>query len=165
MLSCSSIGQKWSEVKSLSRIWLFATPWTVADQAPLSGGFSRQEYWSGLPIPSPGDLPDQESSPGLLHCRYFSIWATREATYTRINAKLIFKPFWLQNVLLRWLGDQVTCPHSQQRKHLQNINHKAHINDDLYFFLMKLVVNVYIKIIHWEAYNVSKCNSLFLCFW
>ena len=34
------------------------TPWTVARQAPLSMGFSRQEYWSGLPLPSPGDLPD-----------------------------------------------------------------------------------------------------------
>ena len=36
----------------------FATPWTVACQAPLSMGFSRQEYWSGLPFPSPGDLPN-----------------------------------------------------------------------------------------------------------
>ena len=43
--------------KSLSRVQLFATPWTVAYQAPLSMGFSRQEYWSGLPFPSPGDLP------------------------------------------------------------------------------------------------------------
>ena len=48
---------KGREVKSLSRVRLFATPWTVACQAPLSKGFSRQEYWSGLPCPSPGDLP------------------------------------------------------------------------------------------------------------
>ena len=47
-----------SEVKSLSRVRLFVTPWTIAHQAPLSMGFSRQEYWSGLPFPSPGDLPD-----------------------------------------------------------------------------------------------------------
>ena len=40
-----------------SRVLLFATPWTVACQAPLSAGFSRQEYWSGLPFPSPGDRP------------------------------------------------------------------------------------------------------------
>ena len=46
------------KVKSLSRVRLLATPWTVAYQAPLSMGFSRQEYWSGLPFPSPGDLPD-----------------------------------------------------------------------------------------------------------
>ena len=46
------------KVKSLIRVRLFATPWTVAYQAPPSMGFSRQEYWSGLPFPSPGDLPD-----------------------------------------------------------------------------------------------------------
>jgi len=45
------------KVKSLSCVQLFATPWTVARQAPPSMGFSRQEYWSGLPMPSPGDLP------------------------------------------------------------------------------------------------------------
>ena len=39
--------------KSLSRVWFFMTPWTVACQAPLSMGFSRQEYWSGVPVPSP----------------------------------------------------------------------------------------------------------------
>ena len=44
-----------SEVKSLSHVQLFATPWTVAHQAPLSMGFPRQEYWSGQPFPSPGD--------------------------------------------------------------------------------------------------------------
>ena len=44
------------------------TPWTVAHQAPLSMGFSRQEYWSGLPFSSAGDLLVQESNPGLRHC-------------------------------------------------------------------------------------------------
>ena len=42
----------------------FATPWTVAHQAPLSMGFPRQEYWSGFPFPSPGDLPNPEIKPG-----------------------------------------------------------------------------------------------------
>ena len=46
--------------KSLNHVQLFATPWTVAYQASQSMGFSRQEYWSGLPFPSPGDLPDPE---------------------------------------------------------------------------------------------------------
>ena len=46
-----------------SRVWLFATPWTVAHQAPLSMGFSRQEYWSGLPCPPPGDLPNPGIKP------------------------------------------------------------------------------------------------------
>ena len=52
------------KVKSLSRGQLFATPWGVAHQDPLSMGFSRQEYWSGLSFPSPGDLPDPGIEPG-----------------------------------------------------------------------------------------------------
>ena len=51
------------KVKSLSCVRLFATPWTVAHQAPPSMRFSRQEYWSGLPFPSPGDLPDPGIEP------------------------------------------------------------------------------------------------------
>ena len=47
-----------------SHIRLFATPWTVAYQAPLSMGFSRQKHWIGLPFSSPGDLPDSETKLG-----------------------------------------------------------------------------------------------------
>ena len=50
-------------MKSLSRVQLFVTPWTVAYQAPPSMGFSRQEYWSGVPFPSPGDVPDPGIEP------------------------------------------------------------------------------------------------------
>ena len=46
-----------------SWVWLFVTLWTVACQAPLSMGFSRQEYWSGLPYSPPGDLPDPGMEP------------------------------------------------------------------------------------------------------
>ena len=48
------------ELSRLSHVQLFVTPWTVAHQAPLTMGFSRQEYWSRLPFPSPGNLPDPE---------------------------------------------------------------------------------------------------------
>ena len=48
LLQCMKV-----KVKSLNRVWLFATPWTAAYQAPPSMGFSRQEYWSGVPSPSP----------------------------------------------------------------------------------------------------------------
>ena len=51
------------KVKSLSRVRFFATPWTVAHQAPPSMGFSRQEHWSGMPFPSPGDLPNPGIKP------------------------------------------------------------------------------------------------------
>ena len=50
-------------LSQFSRVQLFVTPWSVARQAPLSMGFSRQEYWSGLPFPSPGDLPDPGIEP------------------------------------------------------------------------------------------------------
>ena len=52
------------KVKLLSHVQLFATPWTVAHQAPPSIEFSRQEHWSGLPFPSPGDLPNPGIEPG-----------------------------------------------------------------------------------------------------
>ena len=55
--------------QSLSCAQLFSTPWTAAHQAPLSVGFSGQECWSGLPFPSPGDLPDPGIEPSFLHCR------------------------------------------------------------------------------------------------
>ena len=69
-------------MKPMQRHWLlshsavsdFATPGTVARQAPLSMGFPRQEYWSGLPFPSPGDLPDpgnESESPALVG-RFFT---------------------------------------------------------------------------------------------
>ena len=64
-----------------SPVWLFATPWTVAHQAPLSMGFSRQEYWSGLPCPLPEDLPNPGIKPTSLMSpamvgRFFTTSAT-----------------------------------------------------------------------------------------
>ena len=57
------------KAKLLSRVQLFGTPWTVACQAPPSMRFSRQECWSGLPFPSPGDLPNPGIKPRSPHCR------------------------------------------------------------------------------------------------
>ena len=69
------------KVKLLSLVWLFATPWTIAYQAPQSMEFPRQEYWSGLPFPSPGNLPDPGIKPGFpaLRADAFTLWATRKA--------------------------------------------------------------------------------------
>ena len=58
-----SWGKKKWKCWSLSHVWLSVIPWSVAYQAPLSMGFSRQEYWSGLPFPSPEDLPDPGIEP------------------------------------------------------------------------------------------------------
>ena len=52
----------------LSHVWLCPSPWSVAHQAPLSQGFSSQEYWSGLPFPPPGDLPDPGIEPASVSC-------------------------------------------------------------------------------------------------
>ena len=107
---------KWREVKSFSHVRLFANPWIVAHQAPPSMGFSRQEYWSGLPFLYPGDLPDPgieprsptlqadaltSEPPGKL-LRWqgsFNLWATREAVIRRqliswvLTQKTIFWKF------------------------------------------------------------------------
>ena len=66
----------------LNRVRLFVTPWTVSLEAPLSMGFPRQEYWSGLPFPSLGDLPNPgiEPAPPALQADSYH-WATREAQY------------------------------------------------------------------------------------
>ena len=58
------LGHPKVKVKSLSHVQLFATPWTVAYHAPPSMGFSRQEYWSVVPFPSPEDLPKTGIEPG-----------------------------------------------------------------------------------------------------
>ena len=74
--------------QSLSCVWLSVTPWAVAHQAPLSMGFSRQEYWSGLPCPSLENLPHSgieptsPASPSLAH-GFFTTSVTWEALYNR----------------------------------------------------------------------------------
>ena len=63
MKCCSEVSTAAAAAQSLSRVQLLVTPWTVARQAPLSMRVPRQEYWSGLPFPSPGDLPEPGIKP------------------------------------------------------------------------------------------------------
>ena len=79
--------------KSLSCVQLFVTPWTVVYQAPLSMGFSRQGYWSGLPFPSPGDLPDPGVEPG-----YPVLQADA------LQSELLGKPLYLQYNSINLIG-------------------------------------------------------------
>ena len=67
-------------MKSLSRVRLFATSWTVAYQAPPSMGFSRQEYWSGLPFLLQGIFPTQGLNLGLLHCRQILYYLSHQGS-------------------------------------------------------------------------------------
>ena len=77
--------------KSLSRVWLFATSWTVAHQAPLFMEFSRQEYWSGLPCPPPGNLPNPGIKPVSLK---FPALAGRFFT-TSTTWEVLIMGYWL----------------------------------------------------------------------
>ena len=76
---------KWSHVR------LFATLWTVAHQAPPSMGFSRQDYWSGVPFPSPGESswPKDRTQVSHIAGRRFNLWATREAPWPGIKPALL----------------------------------------------------------------------------
>ena len=95
---------------SSSHVQLFATPWTVACQALLSMGFSRQEYWRGLPFPSPGDLlkpgiePTSPVSPAL--AGGFFTTEPRGKSYLDTHKDLIRKYKWLaiDNAILVWLN-------------------------------------------------------------
>ena len=71
------------ECKSFSWVWLFATPWTIAHQAPLSMRFSRQEHWKGLPLlPQEGSSqPRDQTQVSCIAGRFFTIWATRKAQH------------------------------------------------------------------------------------
>ena len=118
---------KWKgKLKSLSRVWLFVTPWTAAYQAPPSMGFSRQEYWSGLPMPSlnyhitvyifwPTDTGDS--------CLFFPlIFETKrnvigyhlnkilvpDMKLQRSKVNILFPPYWRNRVIIFSLGKMQT---------------------------------------------------------
>ena len=79
-LGGGALSEKW-KYQLLSCARLFATPWSTAHQSPLSMGFSRHEYWSGLPFPSPGDLPNPGIEPGSLTFLADSLPSEPPATY------------------------------------------------------------------------------------
>ena len=94
------------KVKSLSRVQLSVTPWAAASQAPPSMGFSRQEYWSGLPFPSPGDLPDSGIEPGSP-----ALWA--DGLPSKPPGKVyvgLHRTIQLQLLQLYWLGHRLGLP-------------------------------------------------------
>ena len=80
----------WKKVRSLSPVQLFATPWTVAYQASPSMGFSRQEYWSGVPLPSPGESsqPRDRTQVSRIGGRGFNLSVTREDSVKKVKVKV-----------------------------------------------------------------------------
>ena len=84
------------EVKLFSRVWLIVTPWTVACQAPLSMGFSRQEYWSGLPFASPGESSQLRDQTRVSHIaeicnKYFNYYFFLFWLHCKTSEILIFQ--------------------------------------------------------------------------
>ena len=96
-----------------SRVWLFETPWTVAHQDPLSMEFSRQEYWSGLPFPTPGDLPNPRIEPTsfvppALAGRIFNsctTWAASKSLSSQNLRTLAWAPWYVSNI--PWKDERV----------------------------------------------------------
>ena len=130
---------------------LCATLWIVAYQASLSMDFSRQEYWSGLPCPLPGDLPNSGLNPGLLHHRQIlHHWATREAPekqlslikeaqivyegnvhYQRGNTERPNTEVWPATQLRPQVTSSINC-HSNEGKYLQMIPIKPELSIGLW---------------------------------
>ena len=93
----------------LSRVRLFAIPWTVVYQASLSKGFSRQEYWSGLPFPSPGDLPNpriESRSPALPADAFPS---EPPGSYSSHQFAVVINIFYQMKSLICWWFPLVCC--------------------------------------------------------
>ena len=103
----------------LSCVLLFATPWTVAHQTPLSMGFSRQEYWSGLPCPPPGDLPYPGIKPASLMSPTLagtSLPLVPPGTLSIRNMKRYGE------AVLRWQRNRMGRPLSHPQIHQKNIS-------------------------------------------
>ena len=91
------------------------TPWAVAHQASLSVGFSRQEYWSGLPCPPPGDLPNPRIEPRspALQENSFANWATREALKTIKQERTLWTYHW-QDIIRNVALESFSGPHNHR---------------------------------------------------
>ena len=128
-----------------------ASPWTVACQAPLSMEFSRQEYWSGLPFPSPGDLPRNWTPVSYIACRWFTNWAMM---IKHTNHSIFLSPLYHAACVLShfshvWLWNPMDCspPGSSghgmlQARILENIEVGWHAQG-LHLYLLCLL--------HWQV--------------
>ena len=104
---------QFSSVQSLSRVRLFVTPWTAARQVPLSMGFFRQEYWSGLPFPSPEDLPNpgiELGSPAFkADCLPCELQGSPNLTFMKSQFKLYNLTFILSDMVLHLILKAKLC--------------------------------------------------------
>ena len=155
------------KVKSLSCVRLFATPWTVAYQASPSMGFSRQEYWSGLSFPSPGESSRPRDRTQVSHIggRRFSLWATREDL--GMIGVFQFRPFWwLSNLPDRFIRTFTTMSvivHSlPTTRGTGSLKHSKNIAP---FEELKIIIVVLVEGFIIEPMLAAKFSYLSLCAW
>ena len=149
---------------------LFATPWTVAHQASPSMGFSRQEYWSGLPFPSPGDLPHPGIKPGLLHWRQsLNPLSHQGSPQMHIGSSLFWSfPFKYHKKLQHKMEAQQGNAESVEIwGHLYDLPHFEKYRFSLisqvygcflYFSLMRNASDTYYR---WTNHKIDKCSKSF----
>ena len=129
-----------------SHVQLFATPWTVACQAPPSMGFPRQEYWSGLPFPSPGGLPNPRIKPvsSTLAGRFFTIWTSRGAQLGKSKDPLE-KEMATHSSILAWKIPWMEEPGRLQSMGSQRVGHNwatsLHFNTSVGFSSSSVIKN------------------------
>ena len=154
----------------LSHIWLFATLEAVAHQAPLFMGFFRQEYWSGLPFPPPGDLPNSGVNPADVYCiagRFSTHWAIR-GNSQKINYTLegrdcggegVYSSFCTENM---FLGKLHTChPASCEQFSLENLGAGVEMQCSPFdHSFIKLIANWFIQPIFTKClYSFVLCSD------
>ena len=154
------------KVKLLSHVQLFVTPWTIAYQTPQSMEFSRQEYWSGLPFHSPGDLPDPGIEPGFPHCRQ-TLYCLRHQGSSKIKVKFVQlcpslcnpTDYTVQGILQARILEWVAFPFSRGSSQPRDQTQVSHI---LYQLSYKGSPLSYVRVCIKLAYFSLKCLVEFL---
>ena len=145
--------------QSLSCVWLFVTPWTVAHQAPLSKRFPRQEYWSGLPFPSSGELPDpgtELTSPALAS-EFFTTQPPEKPWHANY-------PFYNNNTWLSQIGDTENIPSWQNEVpflHLLDDTLKKNDKDVFiykYYYLLK-ILHSWVSLLEFKAFYSGEVSG------
>ena len=141
-----------------SHVWLFVIPWTVPHQATLSMGFSRQEYWSGLPFPSPWDFPDPRMEPTSLMSlaltgKFFTTRATENMGVSSITQLRPAKP-------LTSMGNLSCHQEKRKKKSMETISEKDIMADILH----KDFKTIVLKMLKELCNRIWKCEYM-KAFW
>ena len=126
-----------------SCVWLFATPWTVAHQAALSMEFSEQQYWSELPLPSPGDVPHPGIEPQSPALQADSLWSKPHPLFKFYPVPSCQKVSGNNNYILRadwsaestWMIPGIHCQRHHNLRHVNNVKKQGHRSDKMTYVL------------------------------